>query len=370
MSRRFADLVGHPPAVVWVAPGRVNLIGEHTNYNAGFALPVAIDRVATAAVAPHSEGRLRCWSVQQHGPVEAAYDAIGPGRCAGWSAYMLGVAWALHEGYGLTLGADIVIDSDVPVGAGLASSAAVTCAVASALVELAGLTLDRTQVALVCQRAENEMVGAPTGVMDQLASMHGRTGAAVLLDGRSLSVTHVPLDLADLRLLVIDTGVRHAHATGAYAERRRACAEAARLLGVDSLRDVTLDQLDGLDGVLRRRARHVVTENARVLSVVDLLRAGDVHRVGPVLCAGHASLRDDFEVSVPELDVAVDVAVEAGALGARMTGGGFGGSVVALVPADLLGAVGDAVAAAYAERGCAAPQILVVSASAGARQLP
>jgi len=362
----FAELTGRAPAGIWAAAGRVNLIGEHTDYNEGFVLPIAIDRVARAAVAPRSDGLLRCWSVQEGGPVEAAYDEVGPGRPGGWAAYVLGVAWALHEAHGLSLGADIVIDSDVPAGAGLASSAAVGCAVASALVDLAGLALDPTRIALACQRAENVVVRAPTGVMDQMAAMHGRAGTAVLIDCRSLAVSHLPLDLAGLALLVVDTGVRHRHATGGYAARRAECAQAARALGLASLREATLDRLGPLEGTLLRRARHVVTENARVLAAADLLRAGDVRGLGPVLSAGHASLRDDFEVSVPELDAVVATAVEAGALGARMTGGGFGGSAIALVPAERSDDVAAGVSAALTERGWPSPTLLAVSVAAGA----
>jgi galactokinase len=244
-----------------------------------------------------------------------------------------------------------------------------------ALCELAGIDVGRTALALAGQRAERDVVGAPVGVMDQMASVHGAAGAAVFLDCRSLSVEQVPLPLADrdLTLLVIDTRVTHAHATGGYASRRRACEEAAGLMGVPALRDVTLAELDAARDVLgperHRRARHVVTENARVLAAVQALRSGDVAARGPLLAAGHASLRDDFEVSCPELDLAVDAALAGGALAARMTGGGFGGSVAAVVPLSHVDAVAAECRRAATAAAAPEPEIRVVKASDGARRL-
>ncbi len=346
------------PAGVWAAPGRVNLIGEHTDYNDGFVLPFAIPRQALAAVGRRDDGVIRCWSRQDAETVEVTLAGVSPdSRPAGWAAYPVGVAWALREAGVEIPGADVLVDSDVPDGAGVSSSAALEGAVALALADLAGAELTRTSLALAGRRAENEIVGAPTGVMDQMAAMCGQEGHALFLDCRSLEMRQVPLDLvgAGMCLLVIDTATKHAHAQGGYGNRRRSCEAAARALGVAALRDIDLAGLQAARGVLDdetyRRARHVVTENARVCRVVDLLHQGDLAAVGEVLRESHASMRDDFEISTEELDTAVEVAVAAGALGARMTGGGFGGSAIALVPVSAVSAVDDAVAVAFAERG-------------------
>jgi galactokinase len=278
-------------------------------------------------------------------------------------------------------GLDVVVDGDIPPGAGLSSSAALECAVAVAWNDVAGLGLSRHELGAVTQRAENDVVGAPTGGMDQMASLHGREGHVVFLDMRSLQVEQVPFDLAEagLALLVIDSKAPHAHVDGEYAERRRSCEEAARILGVPALRDVTVDGLDdasarlgdGPEGdLLRKRVRHIVTENARVLDVVGVLRSGDdPRRIGPALTASHASMRDDFEITVPEVDTAVTAALDAGAHGARMTGGGFGGCVLALVDADAVETVSRAVEAAFAGSGFRAPSAFVAVASDGARRL-
>jgi len=297
------------------------------------------------------------------------------GVTEGWSAYVLGVAWALREAGVPVPGADVVVDSDVPPGAGLSSSAALECAVGLALCELAGVEVDRTVLALAGQRAENEVVGAPVGIMDQMASVHGRAGSAVLLDCRTREVRTVPLPLAelDLALVVLDTRVTHAHATGGYAARRRACVEAAGVLGVAALRDASLEQVEAAAGELGderlRRARHVVSENARVLAAVRALETGDVTALGPLMAASHASLRDDFEVSVVELDTAVEAALDAGAVGARLTGGGFGGSAVALVPLDLVPEVAERARAAALSADLRRPDVYVVTPSDGARRL-
>jgi galactokinase len=261
----------------------------------------------------------------------------------------------------------------VPVGAGLSSSAALECAVAVALAELAAATPGRTELARLARRAENDFVGAPTGGMDQMVSLHGEAGGLVFLDTRTDEIEHIPFDVAaqGLELLVIDTRAPHALVDGQYGARRADCARAAELLGVPALRDATLDGVESLtDERLRRRARHVVTENARVLDVVGMLKAGkDPREIGPLLTASHASLRDDFEVTVPHLDVAADVAVAAGAYGARMTGGGFGGCVIALCDADRSAAVTAAVTEAYAARGWDSPATFPAVPSAGAHRL-
>jgi galactokinase len=272
---------------------------------------------------------------------------------------------------------NLVVDGGVPLGAGLSSSAALECAAAVAIDSVARLGLGRTAIARAAQRAENEFVGAPTGIMDQMAAMHGRAGHVVFLDTRSLDVTSVPLPLAEagLSLLVVDTRTPHALVDGQYGERRTSCEDAARLLGVQALRDITLTGLDDALGRLpddqtRRRVRHVVTEDARVLQVVSSLRAGDDPRsIGPALTASHESMRVDFEITVPPVDLAVSTALAAGAYGARMTGGGFGGCVIALIDAASAGRVFDAISIAFADGGFAAPVRIPALASDGAGQL-
>ena len=365
----------------WSAPGRVNLIGEHTDYNEGFVLPFAIDRRTTVELTPRDDRVLRIRSTFDATAAEIALDqlqdAVAAGSIAGWSTYPLGVAWALgRHGADLTrvAGADLLIDSTVPVGAGLSSSAAIESAVALALDEVWALGLSRETLARVGQLAENAVVGAPTGIMDQTASLLGRADAAVFLDCRTLEAESVPLGLepAGLAVLVIDTKVHHAHATGGYRERRASCEAGAVALGVTSLRDVSTGDLaraaEVLDDVTFRRVRHIVTENARVLETVAVLRAAGPREIGPLLDASHVSMRDDFEISVPELDLAVDTARAAGALGARMTGGWFGGAAIALVPSDRVAAVGTAVAAAFAARGFREPELFTVAPAEGARR--
>ena len=371
----FRERTGRDPDGVWAAPGRVNLIGEHTDYNDGFVLPVAIDRQVAVAAGRRSDDRLTAVSHQAGEPVDVGLDAIGPGGPGGWAAYTTGVAWVLRE-LGVSVGGtDLVFDGNVPGGAGLSSSAALECATAVALDELWDGRLDRQALALAGQRAENEVVGAPVGAMDQMASMLGRRDHALFLDTRSMEAEQIPAGLegAGLTLVVIDTRAPHANADGAYAERRASCEEAARAMGVAALRDVSPEQLDAardrLGGHLYRRARHVVTENARVLEAVDLLRRGDVGRLGRLLAASHASLRDDYEVSSRELDVAVDGALECGAVGARMTGAGFGGSALALVPEGLVDAVLATIPEAFARAGLPAPDPFVVVVGDGARRL-
>jgi galactokinase len=375
LAAAFAGRTGRDPDGVWAAPGRVNLIGEHTDYNDGFVLPVAIDRLVLAAAGRRHDGRLRLWSLQQEKPADLELAEVGPGRVDGWAAYPAGVAWALGRA-GMALGgADLVVDGDVPAGAGLSSSAALECATAIALAELHGAGLDRPALAGVARRAENEVVGVPSGAMDQMISMLGRAGHALFLDTRSLEAEQVPFrpEEAGLRLVVIDTRAGHRLVDGAYADRRAACEAAAAALEVAALRDATLEQVEAAAGRLGdpglRRARHVVSENARVLAAVELLRAGDLRRLGSLLAASHASLRDDFEVSSPELDTAVEAATGAGAVGARMTGAGFGGSALALVPDGLVERVAGQVGAAFAAAGFAAPEVFPVTPSDGARRL-
>jgi galactokinase len=369
----FAQQHGEPPRGTWHAPGRVNLIGEHTDYNDGFVLPFAIGAGVTAVAARRPDGVLALASAQAPGEeTEVALDQLVPGSVTGWAAYPAGMAWALRAAGYAVAGASLAFDADLPAGAGLASSAALECAAGLALTELHGIVLPRPQLAAIAHRAENDFVGAPTGIMDQSAVLLGQAGHALLLDCRSGIGTAVPLDPgpSGMTLLVIDTGVRHEHAGGEYAARRQACEDAAQALGVRSLRDITdSSELAGLDPLLARRARHVVTENSRVLATAALLRSGQLSRAGPLLTASHASLRDDFEVSWPEADAAVAAAIEVGAYGARMTGGGFGGAVLALVRSEQAGHVRAAVTERFAQAGWGAPRFASAVPSAAARRL-
>ncbi|WP_203579914.1 galactokinase [Microbacterium hibisci] len=378
----FTASFGAEPVGTWSSPGRVNLIGEHTDYNDGFVLPFAIQHRTHVALAPREDGRVRVVSTFDERTVEASLaelHALFPERrdeIPEWARYPLGVAWALLEASAThpesVTGVDLAFASDVPVGAGLSSSAAIEGATAVALAETWGLDLDRVALAQIGRRAENEAVGAPTGIMDQMASLLGRADSAIFLDCRTLDANVINLGFAaaGLELVVIDTGVKHSHATGGYGERRAACERGAAALGVPALRDVSLDDLPRLaelvDEVTFRRVRHVVTENQRVLDTVQTLREQGPTAIGDLLVASHASMRDDFEISVPELDTAVEAALSAGAVGARMTGGGFGGAAIALVAHDKVQAVTDAATAAFAASGFAAPTIFTVAPSAGA----
>jgi galactokinase len=369
----FSAAFGHEPTGVWAAPGRVNVIGEHTDYNGGYVLPTALPQTTRAAVHLRDDGVLAIASRQEPDEVvELPVAELRPGNPPGWAGYVAGVVYELRDS--VAGGLSVLVDGDVPAGAGLSSSAALECAVALALHDLLDLPLDRAALVDIARRAENDFVGAPTGVLDQSASLLCEAGHALFLDTRSRAVQQVPFDLSasGLELVVLDTGTRHAHADGGYGERRRQCEAAAEALGVAELRDVedeaALDVLD--DDVLRRRARHIVTENARVLEVVRLLGAGGAPKdIGPVLTAGHVSLRDDFEISTPELDACVEAALQAGAHGARMFGGGFGGSALALVDVAGTQAVVDAVTDRFAQEGYAAPRTVTAVPSAGARRL-
>jgi galactokinase len=373
----FAAVFGYPPGGMWSAPGRVNLIGEHTDYNEGFVLPFAIDRRTFAAVALRDDGLVRVSSREEDAIAEFGLSAASPAAVRGWAAYPLGVAWGLGQ-VGADLaglpGFDVHFVSEVPVGAGLSSSAALESSLAVALNEVWQLGFDRARLVEAAHLAENDFVGAPTGILDQSASLLSVEGAALFLDCRDASSSPVDLglDAAGLAVLVIDTKVKHEHVSGGYAARRAACERAARDLGVRALRDVTAPQLlaarGRLDDETFRRARHVVTEDQRVLDTVEALRAGDHATVGGLMSASHRSMRDDFEISTQELDLAVEVAAGAGALGARMTGGGFGGSAIALTPAGRIPALRLAVDQAFAECGYRAPETFVVRPSQGARR--
>ena len=387
------EALGGEPDGVWYAPGRVNIIGEHTDYNGGLALPIALPHRAYLALRRREDRMVRLVSSRARESVDVLdLDAVGPrgapGEVHGWSAYIAGVAWALErDGLGPLSGFDAALVSCVPLGGGLSSSAALECATAGALDEVDGLALagpacapddaGRARLVAACVRAENEVAGAPTGGMDQSASLRCRAGHALRLDCRTGGVEQVPFDLegAGLALLVIDTRAEHSLVDGQYGARRAACERAARALGVELLADVPPGELDvhlgrlagcGQAGAeeLVRRTRHVVTEIDRTRRLVALLEddrplaGAKLEEVGALMSASHDSLRDDYECTCPELDVAVEAARAAGAHGARMTGGGFGGSAIALVDAGEADAVARAVVRAYAEAGFAAPAFL------------
>ena len=385
----FRRVFGYAPAGLWSAPGRVNLIGEHTDYNDGFVLPFAIDRRTVVALALRDDGLVRVSSGTMSSGTLSSGSADGiasvplaeasPGTPQGWAAYPVGVAWGLgrvgdRAGLRGLPGFDAHFASDVPVGAGLSSSAAIESALAVALNEAWQLGLERSLLVAAAHLAENDFVGAPTGILDQSAALLSRAGAALFLDCRDGSSSPVDLRLEafGLAILVIDTKVKHEHVSGGYAARRASCERAARSLGVPALRDVSLPELiaarSTLDDEDFRRARHVVTEDQRVLDAVEALRATGPEAIGGLLVASHESMRDDFEISTPELDLAVSVAVAEGALGARMTGGGFGGSAIALAPAALVPSLGAAITAAFDGRGYLAPQLFTVRPSQGARR--
>lgn len=365
----FTARYARAPEGVWAAPGRVNLIGEHTDYNGGLALPIALPHRTYVAAARRGDGRVRATTrmgEDEEVTWEGDLGAIAPGAVTGWVAYTLGPLWALRADGADVPGLDLALVSDVPLGAGLSSSAAVECAVTIAADELAGNSLDdarRVRLAELCVRAENEVAGAPTGGMDQAASLRATKGHALLLDCRDGSTEQIPVDLAadGLALLVIDTRAGHALGDGQYGARRAVCEEAAATLGVATLREIDPaylgEALARLDGEAVPRTRHVVTEIARVRQFAHAARTRDWRGAGALMNASHASLRDDYEVSCVELDTAVEAALAAEALGARMTGGGFGGSAIALVRAEQAKAVGEAVLAAAAARGLVTPQL-------------
>lgn len=385
--RRAADVTavfwqryGYAASGVWSAPGRVNLIGEHTDYNDGLCLPIALPQRAWLAAAPRQDDTLRVTSVEMGDTVEVAIDEIARGHPSGWAAYLAGVLWAMRQA-GLTVGGlDAVLASDVPIGAGLSSSAAIEGCLAVAASDIFGLgqtgdEVGRAKLASICQQAENEIAGAPTGGMDQTICLRARAGQAALIDfsQRPSTVSFVPFDPdADaMALLVINTNAKHALVDGQYGDRRAACRAAAQAIGVASLRQVEVADLAktlaGLpDGDLVRVTRHVVTEIARVRLAAQAAQARDWAAFGELMNQSHASLRDDYRVSSPELDAACQVAVQGGAVGARMTGGGFGGSAIALIKADLVPALAVALATRFQAEGWAMPDIFPAQAGAAA----
>ncbi|SDK39556.1 galactokinase [Actinopolyspora mzabensis] len=370
------------PDSVWSAPGRVNLIGEHTDYNDGYVFPFALPHRTAVAVRRRDDGLLSMATHGSDGTLQRAgtfrIEALEAGEVNGWASYPAGAAWALRES-GIPLpGADLVISGEVPTGAGLSSSAALECATALALLDAAGRALDGPNapdvmdIARWTRRAENEFVGAPTGLLDQTASLRCERAHALFFDVRSGETEQIPFDAAGsgLEVLVVDTRANHSHSESGYGDRRKGCEQAAELLGLPALRDISATDLDDalrrLPEELRPLVQHVVTENDRVLETLRRLRRDELTEVGELLTASHASLRDDYRVSCAELDVAVEAALESGASGARMTGGGFGGSAIALVSTELRSRTEQAVTAAFERHGFPAPRLFTAVPSAGA----
>jgi galactokinase len=369
----FRARIGRKPTGVWAAPGRVNLIGEHTDYNDGYVMPFALAHRVLIAAAPRQDDTWGVTSLNNDSTKIFQPADLQPGM-SGWQAYVAGVVWVLQEAGHRVGGADLVLTSDVPEGAGLSSSAALECAVLTALAELNDLDIAGLERAKLARRAENVFVGAPTGLMDQAAATLCTAGHALFFDCRTDEAEQVRFDTASagLEILVLDTRTPHALVDSEYAARRASCEEAARLLGVLALRDVIdLDAaLDKLPGpLIQRRVRHVITENARVLEAVKVLRTGRIADLAPLLDASHESMRDDFEITVPQVDLAVETARTSGAVGARMTGGGFGGCIIALVRAGEAEKIGDEIAQSFAAAGYGPPTYFTAVPSAGARRL-
>jgi galactokinase len=369
IARSFEEIYGRKPEVIAEAPGRVNLIGEHIDYSEGFVLPFAIADRAHAAIAARADGLVRIASHQRKEKIFSIdISDVKPGSKGDWEKYVLGVLWSL----GITSGVDILVDGTVPSGAGLSSSAALECSVAVGLNTLFALNRSKEDLARATQKAENDYVGMPCGIMDQSVSLMGQAGSALLLDCRDLTTQNIPFDVASagLELLIIDTQAHHALVDGGYAERRAACESVARKLGIPSMRHLTLDILEANREKVTPtefiRARHAVTEIARVLEAVTALRASDFVTLGTLINASHVSLRDDYAVSCPELDVAVDASLAAGAMGSRMVGGGFGGSAIALIKASNTQKTKDAVLSAFDKNGFKKPRFFTSLPSAGA----
>ena len=372
----FAAHFGSAPDVIASAPGRINVIGEHIDYSEGWVLPFALDYRTTVALRRREDSIIRLASLQRAGSViEVSTENLTPDPERGWVEYVLGMfdALEIYKNTSDLRGFDILIDGQVPVGAGLSSSAALECATGTALNAIFELGLSATEIALKAQYAENTFVGMPCGIMDQAVSMLATANHALLLDCKTMETTHIPFDVASrgLALLVIDTQAHHSLVDGGYAARRESCERVSAVLGLPSLRTATFDQIeahrDDLSAHEYFRARHAVTEIARVHAAVDALRRSDFHELGKLLNESHVSLRDDYTVSCPELDVAVDSALAVGAMGARMVGGGFGGSAIALAPVGLLHAIQSAVSDAFAASNFKAPRFFVATPQAGAR---
>ena len=370
IADHFQTLFSRAPEVISEAPGRVNLIGEHIDYSEGFVLPFAIADRTYAAIARRNDGKVLIASAQRKDKIfSIGITDVNPGSTGDWQKYVLGVIWVL----GITDGVEILVDGSVPVGAGLSSSAALECSVAVGLNALFALNLSLEDLARAAQRAENDYVGMPCGIMDQSVALMGREGSALLLDCRDLSTESIPFNVADagLELLIIDTQAHHALVDGGYAERRASCESAAKKLDVTSMRYLSMQSLDAgkekLSNTEYVRARHAVTEIARVLDAVSALKASDFKALGQLINESHYSLRDDYTVSCPELDVAVQASLDAGALGSRMVGGGFGGSAIALVNASDVDSVNLSVNQAFKASGFTPPRFFTSLPSSGAR---
>jgi galactokinase len=373
VARGFAQAFGSEPAWIVQAPGRVNLIGEHTDYNDGFVLPMAIDRAVWIALRSRSDRRVRIDSLDYRQSIEFDLDTLRHGGPT-WGEYAKAVAWAMQVAGHRLLGWEGVMAGEVPVGAGLSSSAALELATGRAFAVASDIVWDAPAMARLAQRAENEWVGVACGIMDQLTSACGVAQHALRIDCRSLEIESVLLP-ESVSVLVLDTGTRRGLVTSAYNQRREECQSGARAFGLNSLRDLTQDTFVSgearLDPVVRRRVRHVLSENERTLRAAQALRDEDMGRVGRLMVEGHASLRDDFEISSPALDAMVEIAsAQPGCWGARMTGGGFGGCAIALVEREVAQVVGQAIASEYQDRMKLQPAVYVCRAADGAGVLP
>lgn len=372
IEKKFLETFGEEPDLVAAAPGRVNLIGEHIDYSDGFVLPFAIKDRTFVAVRKRDDSKVRIASAQRRSKVVTVdINQVKPGLKGEWERYALGVLWSM----GVNQGVDLMIDGHVPLGAGLSSSAALECSVATAMNHLFDMGYNLEDLARLTQKAENQYVGVPCGIMDQSVSLMATQGSALLLDCRDLSTKNIPFDVASsgLELLIVDTQAHHALTDGGYAERRASCESAVAKLGITSLRELTMEQLEASRSLLTEtefvRARHAVTEMQRVLDCVDALGNSDFEKVGRLINQSHASLRDDYTVSCPELDTAVDAAISAGALGSRMVGGGFGGSAIALIQAAKTRETIKAIERAFTSKGFKAPRFFNSLPSQGAELL-
>jgi galactokinase len=372
IEKKFLETFGAEPDLVAAAPGRVNLIGEHIDYSDGFVLPFAIKDRTLVAARIRNDSTVRIASAQRRNKIVTVdINQVKPGLKGEWERYALGVLWAL----GVKKGVDLLIDGNVPLGAGLSSSAALECSVATAMNHLFDLGFNLEELARLTQKAENQYVGVPCGIMDQSVSLMATQGSALLLDCRDLSTKNIPFDVASsgLELLIIDTQAHHALTDGGYAERRASCESVVAKLGITSLRELSMEQLESSRALLTEtefvRARHAVSEMKRVLECVVALRNSDFEKVGHLINQSHASLRDDYTVSCPELDTAVDAALSAGALGSRMVGGGFGGSAIALIQASKSAETIKVIEKAFSSKGFKAPRFFTSLPSQGAELL-
>ena len=372
IEKKFLETFGEEPDLVAAAPGRVNLIGEHIDYSDGFVLPFAIKDRTLVAARKRNDSTVRIASAQRRNKIVTVdINQMKPGLKGEWERYALGVLWAM----GIKEGVDLLIDGNVPLGAGLSSSAALECSVATAMNHLFDLGFNLEELARLTQKAENQYVGVPCGIMDQSVSLMATQGSALLLDCRDLSTKNIPFDVASngLELLIIDTQAHHALTDGGYAERRASCESVVVKLGINSLRELSMEQLENSRALLTEteyvRARHAVTEMKRVLECVDALSNSDFEKVGHLINQSHASLRDDYTVSCPELDTAVEAALYAGALGSRMVGGGFGGSAIALIQESKTTETIKVIEKAFSSKGFKAPRFFTSLPSQGAELL-